>query len=154
MLTGGFLLCVFVSVSVHACLLCVSVHACLRVCACVCVCACLSPCVCACVCACLCVCVCVSLCVSASVSLYMPVSMCVHVFRDLGLDDLLKHCEGLLEKLRFPEKEPCFHAMVGTLLYTHTALEMLHNYNRYERLHKSSALREEEPASECVSLSG
>uniref|UniRef100_A0A9J7Y0F1 Si:ch211-241j12.3 n=1 Tax=Cyprinus carpio carpio TaxID=630221 RepID=A0A9J7Y0F1_CYPCA len=50
--------------------------------------------------------------------------------RDLGLDDLLKHCEGLLEKLRFPEKDPCFHAMAGTLLYTHTALEMLHNYNR------------------------
>ncbi|XP_059369580.1 uncharacterized protein si:ch211-241j12.4 [Carassius carassius] len=50
--------------------------------------------------------------------------------RDLGLDDLLKHCEGLLEKLRFPEKEPCFHAMAGTLLYTHTSLEMLHNYNR------------------------
>uniref|UniRef100_A0A671K328 Uncharacterized LOC107697503 n=2 Tax=Sinocyclocheilus anshuiensis TaxID=1608454 RepID=A0A671K328_9TELE len=50
--------------------------------------------------------------------------------RDLGLDDLLKHCEGLLEKLRFPEKEPCFHAMAGTLLYSLTALEMLHNYNR------------------------
>ncbi|RXN06161.1 Actin cytoplasmic [Labeo rohita] len=50
--------------------------------------------------------------------------------RDLGLDDLLKQCEGLLEKLRFPENEPCFHAMAGTLLYTHTALEMLHNYNR------------------------
>lgn len=63
--------------------------------------------------------------------------MCV--FRDLGLDDLLKHCEGLLEKLRFPEKDPCFHAMAGTLLYTHTALEMLHNYNRYERPHESSS---------------
>ncbi|XP_043075303.1 actin-1 isoform X3 [Puntigrus tetrazona] len=50
--------------------------------------------------------------------------------RDLGLDDLLKRCEGLLEKLRFPEDEPCFRAMAGTLLYTHTALEMLHNYNR------------------------
>ncbi|KAF4099167.1 uncharacterized protein LOC131527461 [Onychostoma macrolepis] len=50
--------------------------------------------------------------------------------RDLGLDDLLKHCEGLLEKLRFPENEPCFHTMAGTLLYTHTSLEMLHNYNR------------------------
>ncbi|XP_052443188.1 uncharacterized protein LOC127984526 [Carassius gibelio] len=50
--------------------------------------------------------------------------------RDLGLDDLLKHCECLLEKLRFPEKDPCFHAMAGTLLYTHTSLEMLHNYNR------------------------
>ncbi|KAK9956037.1 hypothetical protein ABG768_013794 [Culter alburnus] len=50
--------------------------------------------------------------------------------RDLGLDDLLKHCECLLEKLRFPENEPCFHAMAGTVLYTHTALEMLRNYNR------------------------
>ncbi|KAK7150864.1 hypothetical protein R3I93_011959 [Phoxinus phoxinus] len=50
--------------------------------------------------------------------------------RDLGLDDLLKHCECLLEKLRFPENDPCFQAMAGTVLYTHTALEMLHNYNR------------------------
>lgn len=57
--------------------------------------------------------------------------MCAFVFRDLGLDDLLKHCECLLEKLRFPENEPCFHAMAGTVLYTHTALEMLRNYNRY-----------------------
>ncbi|XP_056113669.1 uncharacterized protein si:ch211-241j12.4 [Rhinichthys klamathensis goyatoka] len=50
--------------------------------------------------------------------------------RDLGLDDLLKHCECLLEKLRFPENDPCFQAMAGTVLYTHTALEMLRNYNR------------------------
>ncbi|XP_039522114.1 uncharacterized protein LOC120475491 isoform X2 [Pimephales promelas] len=50
--------------------------------------------------------------------------------RDLGLDDLLKHCECLLEKLRFPESDPCFQAMAGTVLYTHTALEMLRNYNR------------------------
>lgn len=52
-------------------------------------------------------------------------------FRDLGLDDLLKRCERLLEKLRFPENEPCFHVMAGTVLFSHTALEMLHNYNRY-----------------------
>ncbi|KAA0708999.1 hypothetical protein E1301_Tti017435 [Triplophysa tibetana] len=50
--------------------------------------------------------------------------------RDLGLDDLLKCCECLLEKLRFPENEPCFHAMAGTILFSHTALEMLQNYNR------------------------
>ncbi|XP_051954949.1 uncharacterized protein LOC127624250 [Xyrauchen texanus] len=50
--------------------------------------------------------------------------------RDLCLDDLLKRCECLLEKLRFPENYPCFHAMAGTVLFTHTALEMLHNYNR------------------------
>ncbi|XDV42463.1 hypothetical protein PO909_011120, partial [Leuciscus waleckii] len=50
--------------------------------------------------------------------------------RDLGLDDLLRHCECLLEKLRFPEKDPCFQAMAGTVLFTHTALEMLRNYNR------------------------
>ncbi|XP_051501416.1 POTE ankyrin domain family member E-like isoform X7 [Myxocyprinus asiaticus] len=53
-----------------------------------------------------------------------------HLRRDLGLDDLLKHCECLLKKLHFPENEPCFHAMAGTLLFSHTALEMLHNYNR------------------------
>ncbi|XP_067272718.1 guanine nucleotide exchange factor DBS isoform X2 [Pseudorasbora parva] len=50
--------------------------------------------------------------------------------RDLGLDDLLKQCVCLLEKLRFPENDPCFQAMAGTVLYTHTALEMLRNYNR------------------------
>ncbi|XP_051511049.1 uncharacterized protein si:ch211-241j12.4 [Myxocyprinus asiaticus] len=50
--------------------------------------------------------------------------------RDLCLDDLLKRCECLLEKLRFPENYPCFHAMAGTVLFTHTTLEMLHNYNR------------------------
>ncbi|XP_051951450.1 uncharacterized protein LOC127621768 [Xyrauchen texanus] len=50
--------------------------------------------------------------------------------RDLGLDDLLKHCECLLKKLHFPENEPCFHTMAGTFLFSHTTLEMLHNYNR------------------------
>ncbi|KAI7800061.1 hypothetical protein IRJ41_023720, partial [Triplophysa rosa] len=50
--------------------------------------------------------------------------------RDLGLDDLLKRCECLLEKLRFPENEPCFYAMAGTILFSLTALEMLQNYNR------------------------
>ncbi|XP_065113485.1 uncharacterized protein [Paramisgurnus dabryanus] len=50
--------------------------------------------------------------------------------RDLGLDDLLKRCECLLEKLRYPETEPCFHAMAGTNLFANTTLEMIHNYNR------------------------
>nr|XP_055042001.1 uncharacterized protein LOC129429380 isoform X5 [Misgurnus anguillicaudatus] len=50
--------------------------------------------------------------------------------RDLGLDELLKRCECLLEKLRYPETEPCFHAMAGTNLFANTTLEMIHNYNR------------------------
>uniref|UniRef100_A0A3B1JQL8 Si:ch211-241j12.3 n=2 Tax=Astyanax mexicanus TaxID=7994 RepID=A0A3B1JQL8_ASTMX len=49
---------------------------------------------------------------------------------DLGLDELLRRCECVLEKFRFPESDQCYQAMVGTHLYTHTALEMLHNYER------------------------
>ncbi|KAF5887369.1 Actin cytoplasmic, partial [Clarias magur] len=50
--------------------------------------------------------------------------------RDLGLDALLTSCECVLEKFRFPERDPCYQAMVGTALFTHTALEMLQNYDR------------------------
>ncbi|KAI4876945.1 hypothetical protein NFI96_018315, partial [Prochilodus magdalenae] len=49
---------------------------------------------------------------------------------DLGLDELLRRCELVLEKFRVPESDQCYQAMVGTHLYTHTALEMLHNYER------------------------
>ncbi|XP_072532809.1 uncharacterized protein [Salminus brasiliensis] len=49
---------------------------------------------------------------------------------DLGLDELLRRCERVLEKFRCPESDQCYQAMVGTHLYTHTALEMLHNYER------------------------
>lgn len=55
----------------------------------------------------------------------------VHVFRELGLDELLNHCEGVAEKLRHPEKEPCYQAMAGTALFTHTAFDMLQNHSRY-----------------------
>uniref|UniRef100_UPI0037E767F0 guanine nucleotide exchange factor DBS n=1 Tax=Semicossyphus pulcher TaxID=241346 RepID=UPI0037E767F0 len=50
--------------------------------------------------------------------------------RELGLDELLTHCEGVLEKLRYPEKEPCYQAMAGTALFTHTAFDMLQNHSR------------------------
>ncbi|XP_048842096.1 uncharacterized protein LOC125714966 isoform X2 [Brienomyrus brachyistius] len=50
--------------------------------------------------------------------------------RELGLDDLLRHCEQIVEKLRFPENEPCYQDMAGTALFTHTAYDMLQNYNR------------------------
>ncbi|KAF4091938.1 hypothetical protein AMELA_G00015500 [Ameiurus melas] len=50
--------------------------------------------------------------------------------RDLGLDALLRRCECVLEKFRCPERDPCYQAMVGTVLFTHTALEMLQNYDR------------------------
>ncbi|XP_060908639.1 uncharacterized protein LOC132985323 isoform X2 [Labrus mixtus] len=50
--------------------------------------------------------------------------------RDLGLDDLLTHCEKILEKLRYPEKEACYQAMAGTALFTHTAFDMLQNHSR------------------------
>ncbi|KAI5614967.1 actin-like, partial [Silurus asotus] len=52
--------------------------------------------------------------------------------RDLGLDALLRRCECVLEKFRHPEKDPCYQDMVGTVLFTHTALEMLQNYDRIQ----------------------
>lgn len=53
--------------------------------------------------------------------------------RELGLDELLRHCESMVEKLRYPEKEPCYQAMAGTALFTHTAFDMLQNHSRYCR---------------------
>ncbi|KAL7872636.1 hypothetical protein SRHO_G00076190 [Serrasalmus rhombeus] len=53
-----------------------------------------------------------------------------HIRSDLGLDELLRTCELVLEKFRVPESDQCYQAMVGTHLYTQTALEMLHNYER------------------------
>ncbi|XP_010881104.3 uncharacterized protein LOC105017854 [Esox lucius] len=50
--------------------------------------------------------------------------------RDLGLDELLMHCECLVEKLRCPETDLCYQAMAGTALFTHTAFDMLQNYSR------------------------
>ncbi|XP_045915964.1 uncharacterized protein LOC123977384 [Micropterus dolomieu] len=50
--------------------------------------------------------------------------------RELGLDELLRHCESMVEKLRYPEKEPCYQAMAGTALFTHTAFDMLQNHSR------------------------
>ncbi|XP_059212986.1 uncharacterized protein LOC131991549 [Centropristis striata] len=50
--------------------------------------------------------------------------------RELGLVELLRHCESVVERLRYPEKEPCYQAMAGTALFTHTAFEMLHNHSR------------------------
>ncbi|XP_041951224.1 uncharacterized protein LOC121711587 isoform X4 [Alosa sapidissima] len=50
--------------------------------------------------------------------------------RDLGLDELLRHCECVVEKLRYPENDPCYQAMAGTAIFTHTAYDMLLNYSR------------------------
>ncbi|KAF3702527.1 Actin CyI, cytoplasmic Precursor [Channa argus] len=50
--------------------------------------------------------------------------------RELGLDELLRHCESVVEKLCHPEMEPCYQAMVGTPLFTHTAFDMLQNHSR------------------------
>ncbi|KAI9517156.1 hypothetical protein NQZ68_008412 [Dissostichus eleginoides] len=50
--------------------------------------------------------------------------------RELGLDEVLRHCEGIVEKLRHPEKEPCYQAMAGTALFSHTAFDMLRNHSR------------------------
>ncbi|XP_066543868.1 uncharacterized protein LOC136711397 isoform X2 [Amia ocellicauda] len=49
---------------------------------------------------------------------------------ELGLDELLQHCEQIIVKLRFPENDPCYQAMAGTTQFTCTAFEMLENYNR------------------------
>ncbi|CAB1342775.1 unnamed protein product [Coregonus sp. 'balchen'] len=50
--------------------------------------------------------------------------------RELGLDELLRHCECVVEKLRYPEKNSCYQAVAGTALFTHTAFDMLQNYSR------------------------
>ncbi|CDQ70039.1 unnamed protein product [Oncorhynchus mykiss] len=50
--------------------------------------------------------------------------------RELGLDELLRHCECVVEKMRYPEKNSCYQAMVGTALFTNTAFDMLQNYSR------------------------
>ncbi|KAG7258158.1 hypothetical protein CRUP_031583 [Coryphaenoides rupestris] len=49
---------------------------------------------------------------------------------ELGLDALQVRCEHVVSKLRFPEQDPCYLAMAGTALFTHTARDMLHNYSR------------------------
>lgn len=51
--------------------------------------------------------------------------------RELGLDELLRHCERVVEKLHYPENDSCYQAMAGTALFTHTAFNMLQNYSRY-----------------------
>ncbi|XP_070844132.1 uncharacterized protein [Chaetodon trifascialis] len=49
---------------------------------------------------------------------------------ELGLDELLRHCEKVVENLRYPEKEPCYQVMAGTALFSHTAFDMLQNHSR------------------------
>ncbi|XP_027895755.1 uncharacterized protein LOC114158457 isoform X1 [Xiphophorus couchianus] len=50
--------------------------------------------------------------------------------RELGLDELQKHCEAVCEKLRHPDREPCYQAMAGTPFFTQTAFDMLQNHSR------------------------
>ncbi|XP_056284825.1 uncharacterized protein KIAA1755 [Pseudoliparis swirei] len=50
--------------------------------------------------------------------------------RELGLDALLTHCESIVKKLRYPETEPSYRAMAGTLLFSRTATDMLQNRSR------------------------
>ncbi|KAM4521899.1 uncharacterized protein PAE49_001830 isoform 2-T2 [Odontesthes bonariensis] len=50
--------------------------------------------------------------------------------RELGLDELLRHCDNVVEKLCYPDREPCYQAMAGTSLFTHTAFDMLQKHSR------------------------
>ncbi|XP_013120046.1 uncharacterized protein LOC100698705 isoform X1 [Oreochromis niloticus] len=50
--------------------------------------------------------------------------------RELGLDQLLRNCESLVGKLRWPDREPCFQDMAGTALFTQMAFDMLQNHSR------------------------
>ncbi|KAJ0061291.1 hypothetical protein NL108_014818, partial [Boleophthalmus pectinirostris] len=50
--------------------------------------------------------------------------------RELGLDDLLKHCKLLVEKLRSPDLDPHFQAMAGTALFTLHFSSMLQYHRR------------------------
>lgn len=58
----------------------------------------------------------------------------VLLYRELGLDELLRHCEVVVEKLHYPEKDPCYLAMAGTALFTHTTFDMLQNHSRCSRV--------------------
>lgn len=62
--------------------------------------------------------------------------------RELGLDELLRHCDSVVEKLRYPEKEPCYQAMAGTALFTHTTFDMLQNHSRYRTQPAAGVLSE------------
>lgn len=77
----------------------------------------------------------IKICFTFSTSGQTGVRVCVYMYvvvsRELGLDELLRHCECVVEKLRHPEMEPCYQAMAGTALFTHTAFDMLQNYSRY-----------------------
>ncbi|XP_039604022.1 uncharacterized protein LOC120525628 isoform X1 [Polypterus senegalus] len=55
---------------------------------------------------------------------------CSELRRELGLDDLLIHCEHIVEKLKFPDRDPCFQSVAGTVLFSHVAFEMIENYDR------------------------
>ncbi|XP_069743470.1 uncharacterized protein [Narcine bancroftii] len=45
--------------------------------------------------------------------------------RDLGIDDLLRKCEEILEKFRDPKCDPCFNAMAGTTQFQQAADDFL-----------------------------
>uniref|UniRef100_UPI00398E406B uncharacterized protein isoform X2 n=1 Tax=Pristiophorus japonicus TaxID=55135 RepID=UPI00398E406B len=44
--------------------------------------------------------------------------------RDLGIDELLRRCVEILEKLRDPKSDPCFLAMAGTTQFRQTVDDM------------------------------
>lgn len=58
------------------------------------------------------------------------------------LEELLRSCESLVEKLRCPDRELCYQDMAGTTLFTHTAFDMVQNHSRYCR-HRTSGLSHE-----------
>ncbi|XP_072912500.1 uncharacterized protein [Hemitrygon akajei] len=45
--------------------------------------------------------------------------------RDLGIDDLLRKCEVILEKFRDPKSDPCFNAMGGSTQFHQAADDLL-----------------------------
>ncbi|XP_032876725.1 uncharacterized protein LOC116973120 isoform X2 [Amblyraja radiata] len=45
--------------------------------------------------------------------------------RDLGIDDLLRRCEEIIEKFRDPKSDPCFNAMAGTAQFQQEADDLL-----------------------------
>ncbi|KAJ3606230.1 hypothetical protein NHX12_025750, partial [Muraenolepis orangiensis] len=61
---------------------------------------------------------------------FLSVTQFLQLRRDLGLDQLQIHCERVVSKLRAPEHDPCYQAMVGTPLFAHTTQDMVHNHSR------------------------
>ncbi|XP_051880140.1 uncharacterized protein LOC127574807 isoform X2 [Pristis pectinata] len=73
--------------------------------------------------------------------------------RDLGIDDLLRKCEEILEKFRDPKSDPCFNAMAGTTQFQQAADDLFKKDERIRAaVKKVELLRQQSLARAQLSL--